>query len=64
MAAKNTVEINIVELEVYKRLADLYKKENPNWQEKLYGPKHTKVENAKEKLKENKKEETNAKKTI
>lgn len=58
MANKNTVEINIVLLEEIKKLAELYKKENPGWQEKLYGPKITKIENAKEKLKnENKNKE-------
>lgn len=56
MGAKNTVEINIVELEVYKKLANLYKKDHPDWQEKIYGPKVKKVETAKEKLKETIKE--------
>ena len=65
MPGKNTVEINIVELEIYKMFATLYKKEHPDWQDKLYGPTITKVENAKKKLKnENIKDKTNAEKTI
>ena len=62
MGAKNTVEVNIVDLEVIKKLAGLYKKDNPDWEEKVFGKPSIKTENAfrkaqnetKEKIEKNK----------
>ena len=54
MPAKNCVEINIVVLEIIKKLAAMYKKDNPDWEEKLYGKKTKKVETAKKEIKDNK----------
>lgn len=56
MLDKNMVQINIVELETLKKIAALYKKDNPGWEEKIYGKKVKKIETAKTKVEEKSKD--------